>query len=1039
MMRGRVVGPEGPVAGAVVVATEATPDEPLREQPCDCGRPCELKLLSMSCRPEGLLAWLESGAGEPPPQARTTTDAEGRFTLAGLAAGQYSVWAEGPRGVGLAEGVATGSEDVEVRLGGGPSLSGRVWDELEQPVADARVTAILVAHHRSFEVSTAKDGRFQFESLPVGDYSVLVSKEGMLPEHAQPRGAAMRRLLDVRMVRSRPLSGRVVMGEAPVPGARVKCEGPQWVRETAADNEGRFTFEALRPDRYAFSATHGEAWAEERVVLVPGGAPPEVILTLGNARLLPGEVRDSRGAPIVGASVSAFLTTPPHVPRWKQATTDARGTFSLGPAALGIYSIHVEATGFLDHREDVRLAEDTAPLAIVLRDAVTVEGVVVDAEGHPVAGANLALLFASDLRGPFDASVIARDDLERESTAKSQADGSFVIAAEASGERGLVAEHDGYRSTWLPVTSPQKGLRVVLEQGATVTGEVLSETGEPVLSARVGLVPRQPEVNPSGVKRALTDAKGRFVLQGIEAGHHSLVVARTDSDTERRLATRLEVRGREPVHARLQFVAGLSLSGIVEDVEGHPLEGVLVRATPTGKAVVVGARGDDSGAHVVSYPGEASGKTDEEGRFELSQLVPGTYALMARRAGHQLDETRNRGATMSRIRQLSMPAEAGDSEVRLVMRRDEGVRGRLVREDGTPITRFQLWDATITHPQGEFFQRTYDGEEVTLRFHATGFARLSLTVSLTKGQSLDLGAVVLHPGRQVRGRVTDAATGRPVAGALVGMGDVPEDAEGWVRETRLDEEMGAVRTRQDGTFILPHVMERPYALTVTHASYSQKRLMLGAEQDEVAVALDAGALMRGTVTGLKNETATVVLSAEASGFRREVPVLSGRFEQGGLPPGAYVVAVSVDVAEEEEALPPVFVAQRVQVPDTGTVTVDFASRQDGVTLHLRVAGAGEDSMAVLAQGTVPVPSTKGDMAQLLSLYPRVLTKEGGGWTFRSQPEGTYTVFVFRRGEPHPFSCVREELMLPGTGEVTRELTPSWTPLPTMLLLSMNWY
>src|SRR5215217_3664127 len=148
MMRGRVVGPEGPVAGAVVVATEATPDEPLREQPCDCGRPCELKLLSMSCRPEGLLAWLESGAGEPPPQARTTTDAEGRFTLAGLAAGQYSVWAEGPRGVGLAEGVATGSEDVEVRLGGGPSLSGRVWDELEQPVADARVTAILVAHHR---------------------------------------------------------------------------------------------------------------------------------------------------------------------------------------------------------------------------------------------------------------------------------------------------------------------------------------------------------------------------------------------------------------------------------------------------------------------------------------------------------------------------------------------------------------------------------------------------------------------------------------------------------------------------------------------------------------------------------------------------------------------------------------------------------------------------------------------------------------------------------------------------------------------------
>ncbi len=30
-------------------------------------------------------------------------------------------------------------------------------------------------------------------------------------------------------------------------------------------------------------------------------------------------------------------------------------------------------------------------------------------------------------------------------------------------------------------------------------------------------------------------------------------------------------------------------------------------------------------------------------------------------------------------------------------------------------------------------------------------------------------------------------------------------------------------------------------------------------------------------------------------------------------------------------------------------------------------------------------------------------------------------------------------MLPGTGEVTRELTPSWMPLPAMSLSSMEWY
>src|SRR5688572_18637951 len=40
-IRGRVVGPSGPLAGAVVVATAPRPEEVLGELPCDCGEGCE--------------------------------------------------------------------------------------------------------------------------------------------------------------------------------------------------------------------------------------------------------------------------------------------------------------------------------------------------------------------------------------------------------------------------------------------------------------------------------------------------------------------------------------------------------------------------------------------------------------------------------------------------------------------------------------------------------------------------------------------------------------------------------------------------------------------------------------------------------------------------------------------------------------------------------------------------------------------------------------------------------------------------------------
>ncbi len=915
VVRGVVIDIAGPVVGAVVVATEDTPRKPLSALPCDD----DMSSLNARCPVREVLDWLDSGEGAMPPLARTVTDSEGRFTLAGLEVGRYAVWAEGPRSVALREDVPAGTEDLEVWLDEGPSLAGEVRDEYARPLEGVRVIALLAAHRRAFEVTTARDGHFEFGDLPDQDYSVLFSKEGLLPVHVKPRGADLL-AMDVTMSRARLLSGRVVHEDAPAPGAKVRCEGPDWSREVVADGEGRFTFEGLPPGRYSFSASDGEAVAEESVGLGPSGDYPEVVLALGSDVLLEGVVRDARGAPIVGASVLAWRLGVPYIPRQNHATSDARGVFLLGPVSRALYSVKVDAPGFLVHEAQLRLGADGAPLVFVLRDAFTVEGTVVDAEGHPLEGAHLSAVSPLDERGPFDESLKGRDDLVVESTATTGKEGAFVLSAAEAGARGIVVSHALYRSTWLSVTSPRKGLRVVLSPGATVSGEVLFETDYPVRSAHVTLVSRLREPGDAHEKTGSTDAKGHFTLQGVAEGRYRLVVTPRELASRRQLSKLLEVKGLAPVHARLQFLAGRSLAGVVEDGEGKPLAGVSIRVTPAVENVSVRARGAD----FVMHPGVATGSSDEEGRFELSDLVPGSYLLVAWLNGHVLEVPP--ASKASKPRGSSLPfvlVEAGSAELRLVMRREVGIRGRLVREDGTPVTRFEVNGVSTTSPRGEFFRGPHGTRPQEFRFSAPGLATLSMRVDAVEGQALDLGAVVLRPGRQVRGRVTDAATGRPVVGALVDVGDVPTDANGWADEAMLHEEDGVVRTRPDGTFTLPHVLEQPYALVVSHEAYSQKRLLLGAKQDEVEVALAVGALLRGTVSDPAADNTTVILSGSENGYVRELSVISGQFEQPGVPPGPYLVAVRRDNTEDSDTPPPVFLPRRVQVPASGTVTVDF--------------------------------------------------------------------------------------------------------------------
>jgi protocatechuate 3,4-dioxygenase beta subunit len=494
-------------------------------------------------------------------------------------------------------------------------ITGRVLDAASgRPMKLATVRLISEAGGRAAQTDEA--GVFDFTGLSAGRYNVRVQKPGyvslaygqrrpLLPGTPLQLDAGQHiKGIEFRMPRGSVVSGTVSdeLGE-PMPGITVRAlryQYVQGVRELApagsgqTDDRGIYRIWGLDPGEYFVSAV-APNFNGRGPIAGPAGRSGRGGPAITGRGALPG----APGSQPADVEVGYAPTYYPGVPSPFEAT----------PVTLGL------GAELLDVSFNVLLVRTAG-----------ISGHVTNTDGTPVTAGNVDLAVEGQA---------GRGGPGRNLRGRIRWDGAFSIANVPPGRYVIRAR--GTDDTFpqygvMPITIAGEdlvGLAVVVTPGATLTGAIAFQSGQPppdVTQVRVTAQAADPTFGATVNTRVEKD--GRFTLVGIPLGP---IWIRAQAPRGWTLKS-VVVDGRETIDAPLDMRAGQKLSGAslifsdrqteingtLADAQGRPLTEYTILAFPT-----------DSTLWRPQARQITTARPDQNGKFQIRGLPPGDYYLAA--------------------------------------------------------------------------------------------------------------------------------------------------------------------------------------------------------------------------------------------------------------------------------------------------------------------------------------------------------------------------------------------------------------------------
>lgn len=671
----------------------------------------------------------------------------------------------------------------------------------------------------------------------------------------------------------------------PVPGARVKhtkSEGFAILgmgfsdildqvqtmeverRGLKVDQEGRFVLGGMQPNEKVQVMAAAPGFDGQKSRPVEAGATG-VVIQLRRRAELAGVVRAAESGDVVKdftvkVQKRSFMVLDMALVGEDFHSEDGR--FLLKDVPRGRYQVVVSAAGRAHSSQNVDFGAggkvDMGEVRLELPAAVA--GVVVDAEGAPVAGAAVR----AGKGGQMDSIVVAQ--VMGQKVVKTDGEGRFRLEGLSGAKVRLLVDKDGFAPLRSKPVRVQKGtttdgVQLVLTQGGSILGRLRNTAGEPM----VGWIAQATHASGLGVQMTRTDAEGRFRLENLAPGTHKVDCMPGD------YMSRFEDGPSHEDMAEGNFNLGKMMSSILRYVVS---ERVVVRAGEEAKVEMAFQEPEDDKAaerDLVHVKGQVrvGGRDLREGivflfeagatvQSHLAHVARGVFELRGVRPGHYRLQVQASvfSGPLGQAKSVRIPKGAAH-EIRLDLPGGR-LAGQVVDESGRPaggvvLTLRSATDPTLRGDRMDLGEGTQLADaEGRFRFEGLGpntyhlLAKEVRAVMGGGGQSGRLDSIVLQESEQRDGlrleirkggtlvvKVTDAVG--PRANALVTL----LTADGKPMDL-----FHRALTEPDGTVALAGIPAGSYRVSVdapkTAASISDLVEVASGAERQVAMELEPG-------------------------------------------------------------------------------------------------------------------------------------------------------------------------------------------------------